>query len=90
MPVDMSDGHPDSRLEVLLEPPAACVQPSNEDAEHEASDVREERHASSIRLRAEDAYVRFVQLVQEPEAEEEPGRDPDGEDGIPELRVAIG
>src|SRR5512133_2115229 len=55
--VDISDRHPERRPDVRLEPPAARVQPSDEGAEHEASDVREERDASSVRLRAEDADV---------------------------------
>src|SRR6266511_1427535 len=44
-------------------------------AEQEAADVREERDSAAVRARVEQSEVRLVQLVEEPEAEEEVGRD---------------
>ena len=38
----------------------------------------EEAHAAPVRVRAEQPEVRLEELIQEPEAEEEPGRDRTG------------
>src|SRR6266545_916529 len=45
------------------------------DTEQEAADVREERDSAAVRARVEQSEVRLVHLVEEPEAEEEVGRD---------------
>jgi hypothetical protein len=51
-----------------------------DDSEDEAADVREERHAASVRRCRREAGVRFDELVDEPAAEVDPGRDLDDED----------
>ena len=42
--------------------------------------MREEGAAAAVRARLEEAEVRLEELVEEPEAKEEPGRDSDRED----------
>ena len=42
--------------------------------------MREERHPAAVGLGAEQPEVRLDQLVQEPQPQEDPGRDPDQED----------
>src|SRR5512133_3822981 len=51
-----------------------------DDAEDEAADVREERHAASVRRRRRATRARFDELVDDPAAEVDPGRDLDEED----------
>src|SRR5258707_188230 len=57
-----------------------CEQEGDQSSEDEATDVGEKRRAAAVRVGTEQPEVRLDQLVEEPEAEEEPGRDPDGED----------
>jgi hypothetical protein len=47
--------------------------PCDKPAEHEPTDVREERHAVSFRRRGEERIVGFEELVEEPAAQVEPG-----------------
>jgi hypothetical protein len=42
--------------------------------------VREERDATAVRRGAEQPELRLDELVEDPQAEEDPGRDPDQED----------
>src|SRR5262245_4262242 len=79
-PDAISDWSPDWPRNVGRESAAAHPEPRHDQAEHEAADVCEEGDAPAVRVRAEEAEVRLVELVQEPEAEEEPRRDPDRED----------
>ncbi len=55
--------------------------PCCQHAEEEPADVSEDCDAAAVRRGAEQPEVRLDQLVQEPRAEEDPGRDPDHEDG---------
>src|SRR5271166_164074 len=48
-------------------------------AEDEPADVGGERDGAAVRLGVEQPEVRLDELVQEPEPEEDPGRDPDPE-----------
>src|SRR5260221_9052258 len=59
----------------------ACQHRGDECAEDEAADVCEERDAAPVRTSAEDSEVGLEELVQEPEAQEEPGRELHREDG---------
>src|SRR5262249_20194049 len=58
----------------------AQEEPRDEGPEHEAADMGEERDAAAVGLGLEQAEVRLEQLVQEPEAEEEPRGELDRED----------
>jgi glyoxylase-like metal-dependent hydrolase (beta-lactamase superfamily II) len=55
----------------------ACEQQGGQGPEDKAPDVGEERRAAAVRAGPEHPEVRLIELVQEPEAEEEPGRDSD-------------
>src|SRR5262249_58595007 len=70
------------RLWVAREHDASALEqePRDDRAEDKAADVGEECDAAAVRLRTEDPEVRLDELVEEPEAEEEPGRDPHGDD----------
>jgi len=52
-------------------------EPCRRQAEDEPADVGEERDAAPVRRGAEQPEVRLDELVQEPRAQEDPGRDPD-------------
>jgi hypothetical protein len=52
---------------------AVGEQRRDDEPEHEATHVGEKGDAATVCTRAEQAEVRFEQLVEEPEAEEEPG-----------------
>src|SRR6185295_5169582 len=75
--VSLSSGNA-KRSSVVLrgDAPEVAQQECDGDAEEEAADVGEERDAAAVGLGAEEPEVRLEELVEEPEAEEEPGRDP--------------
>src|SRR3954463_2814470 len=53
---------------------------SDEIAEREPADVREERHAPAVGTRRQQAEVALDELAEEPDPEEDPGRNADEED----------
>src|SRR5215467_7596315 len=81
------------RGDALLGSDPTCSEedPRRDDAEDEAADVSEERHAAAMRSRTEHPEVPFDELVEKPAAEEDPCRDAyrepadEGED----ARVAV-
>jgi hypothetical protein len=69
---------------------AVAQQPHRDDVpEDEAADVREEGDAAAVRLRREEPEVRFDQLVEEPEAEVDVGRNLDEEDQRERLDTGV-
>jgi hypothetical protein len=79
-----------SRRALWHDPPGVEQGQGDEGAEGEAADVREEGDAPAVRRCRGEAGVTLDELVDEPAAEVEPGRDLDEEESTSVRMRALG
>src|SRR5262245_42203024 len=67
-------------IHAYADPPAVVKPPGDQEPVRESADMSEERDPSAVPARAEHSEVRLDELVEKPDAQEQPRRHPCRED----------